>query len=52
MLEWVLGDGPLILDHMIPELSQGSKEILRRATVLTFLVICYAFGYLEHTGIL
>lgn len=52
MLEWVLDDGPLILDHMIPELSQGSKEILRRATVLTFLVISFAFGYLEHTGIL
>lgn len=52
MLEWVLDDGPLILAHMIPELSQGSKEILRRATALTFFVISFAFGYLEHPGIL
>lgn len=48
MLELILDYGTLILDHMTPDFSQWSKEILGRSTVLILLVIYFAFDYIQN----
>lgn len=48
MLELILDYGTLILDHVIPDFSQWSKEILGRSTVLILLVIYFAFDYIQN----
>ena len=48
MLDLILDYGTLILDRMIPDFSQWSKEMLGRSTVLILLVISFAFDYIQN----